>query len=48
MIKFIICNYTPYNEKERAKEILFNNANIKDFKLAFIWNNQKYYKKVTK
>lgn len=48
MIKFIYCNYTPLNEKERAKEILFNNANKNDFKLVFIFNGEKYYKRVKK
>lgn len=48
MIKFIYCNYTPLNEKERAKEILFKKANFEDFQLAFIYNGEKYYKRVKK
>lgn len=42
----IICNFTPYNEKERAKEILFKKANFEDFEIAFTYNNKKYYKKI--
>lgn len=46
MVKYILFSYTPYTEKERAKAILFNNANINDFILANIFDGVKYYKKV--
>lgn len=46
MVKYILFSYTPYIEKERAKAILFNNANIDDFVLANIFEGVKYYKKV--
>lgn len=46
MIEFILCNYTPYTQKERAKAILFENASEKDFKLVFELNGKKYYKKI--
>ena len=46
MVKYILFSYTPYTEKERAKAILFNNANFEDFVLANIFDGVKYYKKV--
>lgn len=46
MVNFIYCNFTPYTEKERAKAILFNNADINAFKLAFIFDGVKYFKKI--
>lgn len=46
MIQYILCNYIPYTQKERAKEILLKNANFEDFKLVFEFNGKKYYKKI--
>ena len=48
MIKFIYCNYTPYTQKEKAKAILFENANENEFKFVFEFNGEKYYKRVKK
>lgn len=42
----IIANKNTYTQKEKAKAILFNNANIDDFQLVCIWNGQKLYKKI--
>ena len=42
----IIANKNTYTQKEKAKEILFNNTNIDDFKLIYIYNGEKIYKKI--
>ena len=46
MIKAIVCNYTPYSEKERAKAILFAGAPVDSFVPVFVYNGVKYYKRV--
>ena len=42
----IIANKNTYTQKEKAKAILFNNANADDFQLVYIWNGEKIYKKI--
>lgn len=42
----ILCNYTPYTEKERAKAILFNNIPLDAFIPVFVFNGIQYYKRV--
>ena len=46
MIKFIYCNYAPISKKEKAKLILFENANENEFEFVFEFNNTKYYKRI--
>lgn len=42
----ILCNYTPYTEKERAKAILFDNQPADAFQFVFVFDGVKYYKKI--
>lgn len=46
MIKFIIAGPDVYSEKERARAILFNSANIDDFVKSFEFCGVIYYKKI--
>ena len=42
----IIANKDTYTQKEKAHEILFNNADADDFQLIYIYNGEKIYKKI--
>jgi hypothetical protein len=46
MKTWIVCGKDIYTREEKAKEILFKNANIEDFVKAFEFDGKEYFKKI--